>query len=502
MLRAFFDAIEYSPLCLVVVYNMSGTVISFNHACEQLTGFTSDKVVGVTLWKTPLCKRVIKGCKASYGNLGRVAFPRKIESRWLTSQGAEVVVEWVEHCVRDDDANEHYVVAIGFDVTEARAKESEALAREKRLLDFLDAIPGIAFIKDRARRITFLSAGFDRNFGYSRSMAIGRRDEDYLPRPVARRTKQIEKRVLESGEPFVSIEGDEAVSDGNRWMIHRFAIGDGSDRIIGGLSLDITSLKDADERFRASADASLDSVAILRPVRDHRGKVTGFLWDYVNANTEILFGRPSATLSNTRFESSLPAEQATNILSVLIRVVETGVGAQTTIVLDRPGEESIHLQVHTTRAGDYVSVKMRDISLQVRQALRIDQYVKELEELTRILESRHEKLQESNRELEVLASTDALTGLINRGKFEDLLDQHIAVAQTSGRQVSLVLLDFDDFKLFNDSFGHPAGDAALVAFSEKLTSATRSDEIVARYGGEEFAVLMLGTSAAGAITAS
>jgi len=95
--------------------------------------------------------------------------------------------------------------------------------------------------------------------------------------------------------------------------------------------------------------------------------------------------------------------------------------------------------------------------------------------------------------LEHLSVTDALTGLGNRRAFEEALEVELARARRTGLPVSLVLLDLDRFKNFNDLHGHQAGDAALVAIGRVLRETLRAEDRASRYGGEEFALLLPAT---------
>jgi diguanylate cyclase (GGDEF)-like protein len=88
------------------------------------------------------------------------------------------------------------------------------------------------------------------------------------------------------------------------------------------------------------------------------------------------------------------------------------------------------------------------------------------------------------------AFNDSLTGLANRALFLDRLDQALSRAQRAGRTVTVVFLDLDRFKLVNDSLGHVAGDALLVAAADRIRRAVRGAGTVARLGGDEFAVLL------------
>ena len=88
--------------------------------------------------------------------------------------------------------------------------------------------------------------------------------------------------------------------------------------------------------------------------------------------------------------------------------------------------------------------------------------------------------------MESLATTDGLTGLCNHRTFQERLDEELRRAQRTGRPVSVVLTDIDHFKKFNDTYGHPVGDAVLRHLSRIYRQSIRDMDLVARYGGEEF----------------
>jgi diguanylate cyclase (GGDEF)-like protein len=99
---------------------------------------------------------------------------------------------------------------------------------------------------------------------------------------------------------------------------------------------------------------------------------------------------------------------------------------------------------------------------------------------------------------ERLSKTDSLTGLTNRRHFVALVEHEMARTTRYGKPLSLVILDLDHFKLVNDTRGHLAGDAVLVAVGKILTSGIRTLDVACRYGGEEFALLLPETDLEGA----
>jgi two-component system cell cycle response regulator len=95
---------------------------------------------------------------------------------------------------------------------------------------------------------------------------------------------------------------------------------------------------------------------------------------------------------------------------------------------------------------------------------------------------------------------DSLTGAYNREYFGERLKSEVAYSIRHQTELSLVLLDVDHFKKVNDTYGHPAGDAVLIATVAALSRTLRTEDVVARYGGEEFAVILRGIALAPATT--
>ncbi len=111
----------------------------------------------------------------------------------------------------------------------------------------------------------------------------------------------------------------------------------------------------------------------------------------------------------------------------------------------------------------------------------------------------YQQLESANRELQLLASLDGLTGVANRRRFDQYLEDEWQWMYREKLPLSLILCDIDFFKKYNDTYGHQAGDACLRRVADALRfCAKRSVDLVARYGGEEFAVILPNTTAAGA----
>ncbi len=116
---------------------------------------------------------------------------------------------------------------------------------------------------------------------------------------------------------------------------------------------------------------------------------------------------------------------------------------------------------------------------------------KHKEKLERLVNLRTHQLKEANEKLNLLATTDGLTGIANHRKFREHLAQEWRRAKRNNTYLSVILIDVDDFKLYNDTYGHQAGDECLRKIAKVLSMHTRRPgDLAARYGGEEFIIIL------------
>jgi diguanylate cyclase (GGDEF)-like protein len=138
------------------------------------------------------------------------------------------------------------------------------------------------------------------------------------------------------------------------------------------------------------------------------------------------------------------------------------------------------------RLEDAKMLALRALGRQVMRQLELRRALDQLE-------GYRVELETLNRDLERRSLTDGLTSLWNRAAFERRLGEEIARVRRSGEPLGLLFIDADAFKAYNDTYGHPAGDQALVRIANLIRVNKRQNDFECRYGGEEFAVLLPNT---------
>jgi two-component system, chemotaxis family, response regulator WspR len=160
---------------------------------------------------------------------------------------------------------------------------------------------------------------------------------------------------------------------------------------------------------------------------------------------------------------------------------------------------------YVVKTGDYLYT----IPLVVEKNITVAHVKRENEQLRQELEralqdvkEKNAQLEQSLRKVEQLAATDPLTGLYNRRYFSKVLELLFAEAMRYDKDMSCVMIDLDNYKQFNDSYGHQMGDELLILAGRTITANLRRMDVAARYGGDEFVLLLPQASAVDAFNAA
>jgi diguanylate cyclase (GGDEF)-like protein/PAS domain S-box-containing protein len=233
-----------------------------------------------------------------------------------------------------------------------------------------------------------------------------------------------------------------------------------ADQVRGRTAVEV-ALQRREAEFRLLAESAAD--VVQRVSSDGKSL-------YVSPAVTYLLGYPQEELIGTTVLTKVHAEDRHLFIEAAARLKSGGSVAETVAVrmLHSDGHE-IWVETSMRPSGDGTAVTVsRDISDR-----------KQLEQ-----------------KLESLARLDGLTGLANRRAFDDTIHEEVARSARSGRPLSLLMIDADQFKRFNDEYGHLAGDACLKSIASVVQmAARRPGDLAARYGGEEMALLLPDTEA-------
>lgn len=211
------------------------------------------------------------------------------------------------------------------------------------------------------------------------------------------------------------------------------------------------------------------------------GKMLGTLQQVPRLSGNVVASLPL----NEAFRQVTRLRNMTILMVVGLLVVVGGLAYILSLVIIRPLER-LREGAAKVAAGDL------DVNLLVTGG-------GEVSYLTEIFNDMVRRLRESRQELERISITDGLTGLVNRRRLMEALGTEVERANRKQHPCTVLMVDVDHFKQFNDTYGHPAGDAVLTRVATILRESIRTIDVAGRYGGEEFLLLLTQTTMSGAL---
>lgn len=254
--------------------------------------------------------------------------------------------------------------------------------------------------------------------------------------------------------------------------------------LIFAVARDTAQLSDANQRYRLAIESSPVAMVMV----DEQGCI-----QFVNKETERLFGYSRDEIIGRAIEVLIPAQSHFVHESKRAEYIHNpepkpmGMGRQLTAVRQDGSIFPVEIGLNPVRLNDGIFVISSIIDLTMQ---------KQVEKRMLLLAS---ELEDANAHLAHLAITDKLTGLQNRRAFDEQLGMQIQLLNRMAGSLSLLLIDIDYFKQYNDQFGHLAGDEAMRTMASILKQNLRNTDFAARYGGEEFAIILPATDEQGSI---
>ncbi len=431
------------------------------------------------------------------GLLGRMLVSRRATTEWhgLALGGAIAVVSVLHIIMMRTDALQASLLPLGVLNLVATSLASVVFIHARRFAaerDLLAAAvqqaPDFNYVKDRHSRFAAVNNAVARLHGFAEPSAmIGRTDFD-LASPVRAQTLFESEQALMAGtkdklvfeEQLVDAQGKTRWFTTAKVPLH----GPNGDMIgIAGVTRDITEDRQLRQELVESRNTLSYALAEMSDglaMFDSDGRIV---------------------MCNEQYSASFPYTRdlrrpGADLRDVLNKVVDTGEqiniqpdaqGWINRIVdnLHRESEEVVHMF-----DGRWLQVRTKPTTENKTMVVVTD--------VTRI-KTAEQALRSATDQLEQLVRTDGLTGLLNRRAFDNAMENEITRSARTGSPMSLLLIDVDRFKAFNDLYGHPAGDETLRRVAEHLRdSIKRSSDLAARYGGEEFAAILPDTDEDGA----
>lgn len=388
-------------------------------------------------------------------------------------------------------------------------RRAAASEHEARFRAFTEHGPLLAWLKDGSGRYVYANPLWQQRMAPDLQPGALPTDEQVVPEQKLLETRAADQAVLETDEAVeLEITCPDNSGRERHWLVCKFPYADASgERLVGGLALDTTAWKEheralrtSEARFRAALESSTDAVLLLEAVRSGTGELADFRFVAVNARAEAMAGMQREQLLGQRLVCVAPFPPCFHAMQVCKRVISAGVPIEEDLPVESSPGVTTWYRIQVNPVGFGVSITCRDISDQRWLEEQIQAQVAQVNEYSMQIQAQAIEVLEANARLEALATTDGLTGLKNHRSFQECARREFTRSRRYHTPLSILLLDVDRFKEFNDAYGHPEGDLVLQRIARSLLATARSTDLVARYGGEEFAVVMPNTDGVGALT--
>ena len=445
---------------------------------EAVLGYTQEEYTAdPEFWKTILHPDDRERVLADDERTGESGEPFDLEFRMVAKDGRTVWLRESGTLVRDEEGRNKVWHGVMFDITELKRVEGELRGAENRYRTLIERMPAIVYIQELGEpsRTTYLSPQYEAILGYTPEECFADPDHwvNIMHPDDMERILSEDQRTNESGEPFVA-EYRQFAKDGRTvWVRDEATLvrDEGGEPLYWlGVQTDVTERKEAEDRLRETEEryrTLVERIPAVTFVDRADGSEESL---YVSPQVEGMLGyTPEEWVAGRLWRERLHPDDRERVLASDERFGVRG----------EPVDHEYRLL-----AKDGSVVWVREETVLVRDEAGERQFVQG------IMSDVTEKKQSEER-LHHQAFHDSLTGLPNRKLFVDRLGQALRrTRRLKGRQVAVLFMDLDGFKVINDSLGHDTGDRLLVEVTKRLGSCLRPEDTLARFGGDEFTVLV------------
>ena len=514
------NILDSSPYCIVAV-DADGLVTVFNRAAEQMLGYRAEDVVGK---QTPMLfhdtREVARRAIELSNLLGETIEPGMQVFRTIAERNDTEAREWTFITQdkqripvlmslsprRRPDGKIVGNMGIAYDIR----RQKEAEAERDRLYAVVEAIPDMVAMADLTGKVIYLNEAGRKLRGVEAGATL---EGLHISRPWTEWSfNLLQKVALPQALSGKAWTGDTQMVLPNgdildvRQLLVAPRMGGSEPSFTATVIHDLSEVRAMEAKMveeDALLNSILESVQDAIVVLDEAGKVQSLnpaVADVFRYGLHEVIGREVSML--------LTDNCAKQLLDDMAQYLKASARRFTAIRREVQGRHKrgtlfpMELTMSEIKFVDHriYTVVMRDISERKAAEAKLLENIAELQETQKALASANQQLLEFNTELNRMAQMDGLTGVANRRAFDQTLAAEWGRAARNATALTLLMLDVDHFKLFNDGYGHQMGDECLKAVAGVLReSVVRPSDFVARYGGEEFAIILPDTDNAGAL---
>ena len=446
--RDFHSALLDQASSIVLVMNPKGEVVLSNKVVETLTGYTQNEVIGKVAWEMFIPKEEQERVKRVFSCLVTGDFPNTYENTWIVKDGTHIPFTWSNSCVLDENGNIEYIIAIGIDITE-RNKTEQTI---KTLLNSPVVSIILISVDERILEINDIAS---KRLNNTPDRLKGKYISDFSTAESSQLRGRYINELLITKKPLMY----EEKQDGKIFKNHLYPIldNDGNVLQISIFSHDITEFKKAQkelDKYIRLVDENViishtDTEGITTSVSKAFCKLTGY-------TAKELIGKEYNIIRHP----DMPATTYEDLWATIQK------GKMWRGEIKNQTKDGQSYWVETSIYPDFDD----DKNIIGYNAIRQD--------IT------------NRKKLEAISITDPLTKLYNRRYFDDIFDTEIKRVKREKKVFCLLSLDVDNFKMYNDTYGHQMGDEVLEMIAHILKEyMKRAGDFAFRIGGEEFSAI-------------